>query len=109
MKTGTKRPYILSILFMLLILTIISCATVGRDFPVDAVSKIQIEKTTKADISRLFGAPWRTGIEDGNRTWTYGYYRYKVFGESVTRDLVVRFDENGKVVSYSFNTSEIEE
>ncbi len=33
MKTGKKRPYILSILCTLMILTIISCATVGRDFP----------------------------------------------------------------------------
>jgi len=86
-----------------------SCATVGRDFPTEEVAKIQIGKTTKADINRMFGPPWRTGIEDGDRTWTYGYYRYRLFGGSVTRDLVVRFDERGRVISYSFNTSEIGE
>ena len=95
-------------LFMLAALvTTISCATVGRDFPSDPVKLIENGKTTRADMRDMFGEPWRTGMEDGQKTWTYGYYRYRLFGETVTRDLLVRFDERGRVASYTFSTSEI--
>jgi len=93
----------------LLVLLLAGCATVGRDFPVDPVGQIKIGTTTKTDIKKMFGNPWRTGIEDGQTTWTYGYYKYRMIGESTTRDLVVRYDAGGQVTSYSFNTSEIEE
>jgi hypothetical protein len=83
-----------------------SCATVGHDFPSGQVDGIQIGKTTQAEIQEMFGSPWRVGVEDGLRTWTYGKYKYRLFGESASKDLVVRFDANNVVVSYSFNTTE---
>ena len=81
------------------------CLTVGRDFPADRVGEIAIGKTTRDEIHRMFGEPWRTGLEDGRRTWTYGRYRYKLFGTTETRDLVVRFEPNGTVASYTFNSA----
>lgn len=108
MKTEKTIKSVVLILSVLILAVIVSCATVGRDFPTDAVSKIQIGKMTKEDISRLFGSPWRTGIEDGNKTWTYGYYKYRLLGQSLTRDLVIRYGADGKVVSYTFNTTEAE-
>jgi hypothetical protein len=83
-----------------------ACATVGHDFPTDRVSQIHQGQTTQEEIRALFGEPWRTGIEDGRRTWTYAKYRYKLFGQVSTTDLVLRFDDQGKVVSYTFNTTE---
>jgi hypothetical protein len=83
-----------------------SCATIGRDFPVSRVGEIRIGETTQAEIRDMFGSPWRIGIEDGMRTWTYGKYRYRLFGEARTDDLVIRFDANKIVASYSFNTTE---
>ena len=82
------------------------CATVGWEFPVASVDSIVIGKTTRDDIQRLFGNPWRVGVEDGNETWTYGHYRYKLFGQAKSRDLLVRFDANHVVRSYTFNTTE---
>jgi outer membrane protein assembly factor BamE (lipoprotein component of BamABCDE complex) len=81
------------------------CLTVGRDFPADQVGQIEIGHTSRDEIHRMFGEPWRTGLEDGRRTWTYGRYRYKLFGTTETRDLVVRFDANGVVASYTFNSA----
>ena len=52
------------------------CATVGKDFATHNVDQIQIGETTRADIQEMFGEPWRTGIEDGKRTWTYGKYKW---------------------------------
>jgi len=82
------------------------CATIGRDFAATEVPKIQIGKTTQTEIMSTFGSPWRTGIEDGKQTWTYGKYHYSVFSEPSAQDLVVRFDDKGIVSSYTYNTTE---
>lgn len=87
------------------IILLAGCATVGREFPAAFVENITIGETDREDIERMFGEPWRTGIEDDSKTWTYAHYRYSIFGPARTRDLLIRFDEEGKVVSYSFNTS----
>lgn len=84
------------------------CATVGREFPSASVGNIIIGETDRSEIQRMFGEPWRTGIEDGQRTWTYAHYRYSLFRPAQTRDLVIRFDDEGKVASYSFNTTKEE-
>jgi len=101
---GGARAIVLGIACLSLYLA--ACATVGRDFETGRVAEIQIGKTTQAQIEAMFGKPWRTGIEDGLRTWTYGKYRYSVFGKTSTQDLVVRFDKNSVVSSYTFNTTE---
>ena len=80
-----------------------ACASVGSNFDSTQVSSIEIGVTTKSTIEQTYGKPWRTGIEDGKATWTYGYYRYRLFGNSSTKDLVVRFNKNDTVASYSFN------
>jgi outer membrane protein assembly factor BamE (lipoprotein component of BamABCDE complex) len=90
---------------VLVALALSGCLTVGREFPTEPVSRIAIGHTTRDDIQRMFGEPWRTGVEDGRRTWTYGRYRYKLFGPAETCDLVVRFDANGNVASYTFNSA----
>lgn len=89
--------------------TATGCATVGQSFNVDAVPRVEIGKTSMDDVRRLFGNPWRTGIEDGHTTWTYGHYKYKLFGSANTQDLVVRFDKQNIVASYTFNTTEHDE
>lgn len=104
-----KRSFVTSLVFMILLFSIASCATVGREFPVDAVNKIRLGETSKEDIDKILGPPWRIGLDDGDRTWTYGYYQYRMLGETTTRDLVIRFDSKGIVSSYTFNTSDIEE
>ncbi|MBU0909342.1 MAG: outer membrane protein assembly factor BamE [Proteobacteria bacterium] len=91
-------------LFFMLFLS--GCATVGRDFPTYQVPRIKIGETTQTDIRSMFGPPWRVGVEDGTKTWTYGKYRYGLLTDSSTQDLVVRFNDNGIVTSYTYNTTE---
>lgn len=88
-----------------LILTLTGCASIGHEFPSSQVSTIRIGETTQNDIYTTFGTPWRTGIENGMKTWTYGDYRYSLFSEGSTEDLVIKFDRRGVVASYVFNTS----
>jgi len=82
-----------------------SCATVGRPFPESEVGKIVIGRTTAVEVKGLFGPPWRTGVEDGLKTWTYGHYHYSVFAPASSKDLVVRFDDHDVVVSYSYSAT----
>jgi outer membrane protein assembly factor BamE (lipoprotein component of BamABCDE complex) len=90
---------------LLVLLLLAGCATVGHEFPAGQVSTIKIGETTQNDIYTTFGSPWRTGIDNGMKTWTYGHYRYSLFSEGSTEDLVVKFDQRGVVSSYVFNTS----
>ncbi len=84
------------------------CATVGHEFPSSGVAQIRMGQTTQQQVKELFGEPWRTGVEDGRPTWTYGRYRYRLFGETQTKDLIVRFDAQNRVHSYTFSTTEPE-
>ena len=85
-----------------------ACLNVGRDFPVEPVAQLEVGVTTRDEVKALFGEPWRTGLEDGQKTWTYARYRYSAFGPAQTRDLVVRFG-GGVVASYSFNSTHPED
>lgn len=94
--------------YLLIIATVLfmsSCMTIGWEFPVHNVSRIEIGKTSRSEIHDLFGPPWRTGIENGRKVWTYGHYKYGLSGQTEARDLLVRFDDEGLVVSYSFSSS----
>ena len=85
-------------------LLLAGCVSAGKDFNVHMVRQLHLNQTTRAQVEQMFGQPWRTGIEDGQQTWSYGFYRYGV-SDTKSRDLVIRFDENGTVTSYTFNSS----
>jgi hypothetical protein len=86
-------------------LSVSGCASIGHEFPAGQVSTIRIGQTTQNDIYTTFGAPWRTGIDNGMKTWTYGHYQYNLFSEGETEDLVIKFDSRGVVAAYVFNTT----
>lgn len=102
--TRSIRRTLLSLLVSVF-LTLAGCATIGHEFPAGQVSTIKIGGTTQNEIYTTFGSPWRTGIDNGMRTWTYGHYRYSLLTEGSTEDLVIKFDQRGVVVSYVFNTT----
>lgn len=85
------------------------CANVGREFAAGRVGEIEIGKTTREEVRQLFGAPWRVGSEDGRQTWSYGRYQYRLIGENDSQDLVIRFNKDGTVGSYTFNTTRHQE
>ncbi len=82
------------------------CASIGRPFPADQVRSIAAGKTTRDQVQAEYGRPYRTGLEDGDETWTYLDYKLSLFGPQRTRDLFVRFNADGTVKSYSFNSNE---
>ena len=92
--------------FVIAVMFLSACATIGKDFPVTEVNNIHVGKTTQKDLREMFGSPWRTGVEDAQQTWTYGNYNYGLFSEEKAKDLVIKFDNKKVVVSYTFSTTE---
>lgn len=86
------------------------CFTIGHDFESSsAAGWIKPGETTKAQIQQKLGDPFRVGMDSGDPTWTYGFYQYRVFGSSDNKDLVFRFDQAGKVKTFTLNTTYPEE
>ncbi|MEA1986939.1 MAG: outer membrane protein assembly factor BamE [Candidatus Marinimicrobia bacterium] len=94
------------IIILLIAFLLISCATIGHDFRGKYVTKIKIGETKKSDVQKMFGNPWRVGIDSGDKSWTYGYYHFKLFKGIETKDLYVTFDSTGVVNSYTYNKSD---
>jgi hypothetical protein len=90
---------------LLLAAALSGCMTMGRPFDVGRVPQIQLNKTTEKDLKTMFGEPYRTGLEDGAPTATWVNYKVWLFGTEQTRDLYVKFNDDGTVRSYSFNTN----
>ena len=105
-----KPNYVLAlILISTMIIFVSGCITLGKDFSEANVSSITIGVTTKNEVRRLFGSPWLTGVQDGQPAWTYGSYDYSLFGERKAKDLVVQYNNQGKVSSFTFSTTDHDE
>ena len=85
------------------------CATVGKDFDSTSLSWLKAGETAKKDVLTKLGDPFRVGMDSGDQTWTYGYYKYRLIGDSATKDRVIRYSADSKVKSYTLNTSFPEE
>ncbi len=92
-------------LIALLGLALAGCATLGHDFPPDVASSIQIGHTTRADIEKRLGPPFRTGLDSGDPTATYLYYHLGLFANPVTKDLTITYTAQGTVKAYTFNSN----
>ncbi|OFZ17057.1 MAG: hypothetical protein A2X86_00990 [Bdellovibrionales bacterium GWA2_49_15] len=92
-------------MFLLLLLGIVSCATMGNNFEFTGPQAIQVGKTSRSDLLKAYGEPFRVGYDNGDLRWTYGRYLYRMIGESETKDLVITFDANGIVKAYTYSTS----
>ena len=105
-----KPNYVLAlILISTMIIFVSGCITLGKDFSEANVSSITIGVTTKNEVHRLFGSPWLSGVQDGQPAWTYGIYDYSLFGKRKAKDLLVQFDDQGKVSSFTFSTTDHDE
>jgi len=83
-----------------------ACVSLGRQFDTGAVKGIVEGRTTQSEIETTFGSPFRTGLDSGDTTWTYINYSFGLFSRQKAVDLVVRFNADGTVKSYTFNSTE---
>ncbi|MBC7661232.1 MAG: hypothetical protein H7249_16165 [Chitinophagaceae bacterium] len=82
----------------------VGCVTRGQDFSSD-ISWVAKGKTTQPEVEKYLGAPSSVGNSGGVPTWTYGYYDYRLFGESKTKELKFYWTPDNKIQDFSFNSS----
>jgi outer membrane protein assembly factor BamE (lipoprotein component of BamABCDE complex) len=82
------------------------CITVGMEFNKNAVDLIKPGQTTLEEVRKMFGNPVRTGMDEGKLSWTYLRYRATLGGDFDGQDLVVKFDAQNKVTSFSYHSTD---
>ena len=82
------------------------CGSVGKDFDIEAAQSIEKGKTTQSDIKRMFGPPFKTGVQNGRPIWVYEKNEYKVFGKGSAKSLIVEFDHKGIVTGHQILVDE---
>jgi len=81
------------------------CGTVGRSFNASKVESIVNGITTQSDIKKMFGKPFKIGIQNGQPIWVYEDHHYSIIREETSKDLIIIFGPNGIVQSYQFMSS----
>jgi outer membrane protein assembly factor BamE (lipoprotein component of BamABCDE complex) len=115
----------------------LACATSGTKFDPDSIPRIQPERTTQADVRRIFGEPTSIAVAGtGGARWRYYYEETttrstntltrigqsiaSIFGfgmfwppvdiaweKSTRHDLVIFFDSEGIVRDYTYERTEV--
>ncbi|MGH7820294.1 MAG: outer membrane protein assembly factor BamE domain-containing protein [Candidatus Binatia bacterium] len=100
-----SRERIVAVLLGGFMLTGSACFTVGENFSARPVRRIEKGITTKDEVEKLFGEPFRTGLDDGYESWTYVYNRWSLFSATRSKDLYIVFNRDGTVRTYTYNSN----
>ena len=76
----------------------------GREFPSPEARMIVVGTTDKASLERMFGAPYQAGLDSGDQSWRW-FYGQRDSGTELSKDLSVRFSQDGIVKSYAFTSN----
>ena len=99
-----QKKNALRVIVALAMLSLSSCVTSGREF-VSRLDWVQKGKTRQGDVKLVLGDPQFVGSSDGTPVWTYGYYKYKLFSPSYTKEIKFYWNPDKTVQSWSFNSS----
>ena len=80
------------------------CCTVGKSFNTSKVESIVNGITTRSDIKKMFGEPFKIGIQNGQPIWVYEDHHYSIIREE-SKDLIIIFSPDGIVQSHQFMSS----
>ncbi len=100
----TMKRLTTAVMTILVAITFSACVTNG-DYFKSETSWIRENETKQSDVKMILGAPYSVGNSQGKPTWTYGFYRYKLFSKSYQKELRFFWNPDGTVSSYSFNSS----
>ncbi|HHI0407226.1 TPA: hypothetical protein ACP4PI_000274 [Escherichia coli] len=88
------------------LITLVSCATVGKDFSESDVASIQKGVTTEQTVLQKFGKPTSvTADSEGNKIYGWTYATATAFSVGQGKSLVVKVNKDGVVDSYVVSTS----
>ena len=97
--------YIGLVILVGIILMSNGCGTSGKSFNTSKVESIVNGITTRSDIKKMFGEPFKTGIQNGLPIWIYEDNRYSIIRKETSKDLIIIFNPDGIVQSYQFMSS----
>ena len=103
---GNARRRLVPVWILLCAVLLAGCFTVGRDFSPQVLQRIERGETTREQVREMLGTPARIGVEDGRLVWTYVHYKASLFGAFKGRDLAIKFDAAGRVISYNYSTTD---
>ena len=91
--------------FLILLFLAACYGTVGKNFNSSQLKTIQNNVTSKKEILKNFGSPFKKGIERGQTMWTYQFDQWNAVGPAKSKDLVILFDQNNIVKAYRYTIS----
>jgi hypothetical protein len=56
----------------------------------------------QSDIKKIFGEPFKTGIQNGQPVWAYENHQYSILRDHTSEDLIIIFSSDGIVQSHQF-------
>lgn len=93
-----------SLLFGSLLAFQLSCVTRGEQFSSD-YHWIKDDATSQQEVLQRLGNPTHVGHSAGRPAWTYGYYNFRLIGESHTKELTIYWNPENRVDSFNFKSS----
>jgi hypothetical protein len=104
MKINCGR--VLNIILLISFLFFYGCGSVGKNFNESLYGNIIAGTTTHKEIQAMFGPPFKKGVQNGSKIWTYEYNAYNSLGKDITKDMVVTFTPSGVVKSHQMMTNQ---
>jgi hypothetical protein len=93
------------IIFIGIILISNGCGTAGKSFDTSSTVSILNGTTTRSDIKKVFGEPFKTGVQNGQPVWVYEKHNYAILSDNTSEDLVIIFSSDGILQSHQFMSS----
>ena len=81
------------------------CGTIGKNFNTSKIESIVNGITTRSDIKKMFGEPFKIGIQNGQPIWVYEDHHYSIINNDTSKDLIIIFSPDGTVQSHQFMSS----
>ncbi len=97
---------VLNIFLLTSVLFVCGCGTTGKDFNESLYKNIVVGTTTHKEIQAMFGPPFKKGIQNGYKIWTYEYNFYNSLGKDITKDMIIVFTQSGVVKSHQMMTNQ---
>ena len=106
MKTTFTPIRALKIILLSGLLFGYGCGAAGKNFNESLYKNIVSGTTTHKEISSMFGPPFKKGVQNGYKVWTYEYNFFNSLGNDITKDMVIVFDHRGVVKSHQMMTNQ---
>jgi hypothetical protein len=105
-KVKINSPRVLNIILLISLLFFYGCGSTGKKFNESLYKNIIAGTTTYKEIQAMFGPPFKKGIQNGSKIWTYEYNAYNSLDNDITKDMVIVFTPSGVVKSHQMMTNQ---